>query len=552
MTSRIMEIGRQALTTLTRFLGVLTLLLVESQAAGAAIITVNTTDDELNSNSVCSLREAIQAANTDTAVDTCTAGSGADTIVVPAGIYTLTLGIELAIDSDLTLTGAAADNTIIQAATEPSVVSFRVFTIIGGIVTISGVTVRHGAIVGSGGGIFNRFRHTGNLTLTESVVTANEAIGFFGGGGGILNDQTMTIANSTVSGNTAGHGGGIFQRAGTMLIMSSTIRDNSATSSSLGGGGIRNSNNFPIPTMTIISSTISGNTSSGAGGGIRNSGQLTLANTTISGNTSRSAQGAGISVANQAALITLRNSTISQNTGGGIWNPLGGLVELANTIIASNPPGADCLASGPTSFGHNLDGDGTCGLGAAGDLSNANPFLAPLQDNGGSTFTHALLPSSPAIDAGNPATPGSGGNACEATDQRGVTRPQGAACDIGAFELDRAIKVVIDIKPGSEPNCFNINGHGVIPVAILGSADLNVSDINVQSLLFDGLELRVRGNKGPFCSIEDSNADAFPDLVCQFEDDPTNWSGGGTTASVTGELNDGTPIQGTDSICIVP
>ena len=88
MTSRIMEIGRQALTTLTRFLGVLTLLLVESQAAGAAIITVNTTDDELNSNSVCSLREAIQAANTDTAVDTCTAGSGADTIVVPAGIYT--------------------------------------------------------------------------------------------------------------------------------------------------------------------------------------------------------------------------------------------------------------------------------------------------------------------------------------------------------------------------------------------------------------------------------------------------------------------------------
>ena len=114
------------------------------------------------------------------------------------------------------------------------------------------------------------------------------------------------------------------------------------------------------------------------------------------------------------------------------------------------------------------------------------------------------------------------------------------------------VPVEIDIKPGSEPNCFNINGHGVIPVAILGSADLNVSDINVQSLLFDGLELRVRGNKGPFCSIEDSNADAFPDLVYQFEDDPTNWSGGGATASVTGELDDGTPIQGTDSICIVP
>lgn len=113
-------------------------------------------------------------------------------------------------------------------------------------------------------------------------------------------------------------------------------------------------------------------------------------------------------------------------------------------------------------------------------------------------------------------------------------------------------EVAIDIKPGSDPNCFNINGHGVIPVAILGSSDLDVSDINVDSLSFGGLKVRVRGNKGPLSSIEYSNDDEFFDLVCHFEDDPQNWTPNNDTAEVTGELLDGTPIRGTDSICIVP
>lgn len=116
------------------------------------------------------------------------------------------------------------------------------------------------------------------------------------------------------------------------------------------------------------------------------------------------------------------------------------------------------------------------------------------------------------------------------------------------------VTVNIDIKPGSDPNCFNINGHGVIPVAILGSADLDVMDIKTDDTLsFDGLKVRVRGKKGPLCSIEDSNGDEFLDLVCHFEDEPSEWvAGSNESATLAGELVDGTPIEGTDSICIVP
>jgi probable HAF family extracellular repeat protein len=114
------------------------------------------------------------------------------------------------------------------------------------------------------------------------------------------------------------------------------------------------------------------------------------------------------------------------------------------------------------------------------------------------------------------------------------------------------ITVGIDIKPGGYPNCFNPNGHGVIPVAILGSPTLNVSDIDPQSLVFEGLRVRIRGNSSPQCAFEDSNGDSLEDLVCQFVDDATNWTGGSATATVAGRLFDGTTIEGSDSICIVP
>ncbi|WP_432474141.1 hypothetical protein [Amphritea sp. HPY] len=114
------------------------------------------------------------------------------------------------------------------------------------------------------------------------------------------------------------------------------------------------------------------------------------------------------------------------------------------------------------------------------------------------------------------------------------------------------LTVDIDIKPGSDPNCFNTNGHGVIPVAILGNDNFDVRNIDQSSLSFSGQEVRMRGNKGPLCGEEDSNSDGFFDLVCHFEDDSTNWSPGSFgNATLTGVMLDGTEFEGTDSICIV-
>jgi hypothetical protein len=114
------------------------------------------------------------------------------------------------------------------------------------------------------------------------------------------------------------------------------------------------------------------------------------------------------------------------------------------------------------------------------------------------------------------------------------------------------ISITIDIKPGSDPNCFNINGHGVIPVAILGTEDFDVNEIDLASLSFGGLEVRVRGNKGSLCSLDYSNEDAYFDLVCHFEDDSSAWETGDGEATLTGVLFDGTSFKGTDTICVVP
>ena len=130
----------------------------------------------------------------------------------------------------------------------------------------------------------------------------------------------------------------------------------------------------------------------------------------------------------------------------------------------------------------------------------------------------------------------------------------------GPINCSPVLNVAIDIKPGSFPNCFNIDGNGVIPVAILGSTNFDVTDIDVNTLSFAGLDVRVRGNNTRQCSVEDvsgnftspeGDPDGYPDLVCQFVDDPNLWSPDDGTATLTGNLLDGTPIEGTDSICLV-
>jgi len=115
------------------------------------------------------------------------------------------------------------------------------------------------------------------------------------------------------------------------------------------------------------------------------------------------------------------------------------------------------------------------------------------------------------------------------------------------------ILVDIDIKPGSDPNCFNNDGHGVIPVAILGSADFDVIAIDPATVTLESLAVRAAGRKGDLqAHIQDVNGDGFDDLVVQIEDVDGAFTDGTGTATLTGQLFNGTPFEGTDDICIVP
>ena len=429
----------------------------------AATITVNTTDDELNSDGDCSLREAIQAANTDAAVDACAAGSGDDAITLPAGTYTLALAGagedsnatgDLDISSNLTITGAAAATTIIDGGAID-----RVLQVNSGTVTLNSITIQNGDVAGSGGGIENK----GTLTLVASIVTNNTASI---NAGGIFNNlgKTLTLTNSTVSDNTSTFdGAGIFNQGGTVNLTGSTVSGNTGRN----GGGIKSDNNATLTitestisgntaefgaginndaTLNLIRSTISGNTTTvGGGGGIfTNFGTLTLTNSTISGNPAGSSGGGGIY--SSQATVTMTNMTVANNThatsGGGLRADTDATYTFKNTIIADSPAGGDCFGLGTfTSLGHNLDSDNSCNLTDPNDLPGANPLLGTLQDNGGPTFTHALQAGSPAIGAGDDA-------AAPATDQIGTNRPQGVASDIGAFEV---VVVVVTAIPAVSP-----------------------------------------------------------------------------------------------------
>ncbi|MBA7659246.1 hypothetical protein ES703_67220 [subsurface metagenome] len=294
-----------------------------------------------------------------------------------------------------------------------------------GILTLTNSTVSNNtAWNGAGGGIQN----SGTLTINNSTVSGNEATAAFGDGGGIDNSGTLTITSSNITGNTATRLAGGIINNDTLTLTNSTVSNNTASSSD--AGGIRNGDS-----AQISNSIINGNSAGGSAGGIQNFGGATLTNVTISGNSATS-NGGGLG--NWLATITLTNVTINANsasgTGGGIY-VASGTVKLKNTIVANSVSGGDFGGAEVTSLGHNLDSDGTGALGGTGDLSNTDPLLGPLQDNGGLTFTHALLTGSPAIDAGD-------NTGCPATDQRGIARPldsdgdSTATADMGAYELD--------------------------------------------------------------------------------------------------------------------
>ena len=120
--------------------------------------------------------------------------------------------------------------------------------------------------------------------------------------------------------------------------------------------------------------------------------------------------------------------------------------------------------------------------------------------------------------------------------------------------LQAVISVDIDIKPDSDPNCFNNDGHGVIPVAILSCfCGFDASTVDPNTVMLDGLSVAVRGRSNKLLAhIEDVNEDGLLDLVVQIEDVVGAFTSGSGTATLTGQTFGGQDIQGTDAICIVP
>lgn len=234
----------------------------------------------------------------------------------------------------------------------------------------------------------------------------------------------LTIADGEAS-DTGNVGGGIFV-AGNLSLSACTIIRNSAGA----GGGIYNSGN-----LTLTRCTVSWNDATqGVAGGVYNQGTLSLANCTVSGNLAVHGGGGIYNIGSLSLNHCTVRGNISQLLGSAILN--NGLansssLQIGNTILANAATGGNLGRLGedsPSSLGYNLSDDGAGGfLTAAGDVINTDPLLGPLQDNGGPTFTHALLAGSPALDAGDPAS-------TLTTDQRGSPRPVNGRSDIGAVE----------------------------------------------------------------------------------------------------------------------
>jgi hypothetical protein len=387
--------------------------LLMASAASAATYTPGTTDDtttvdpadcvaDAPASADCTLREAVAAAN-GTEDD--------DVIQLATGTYTLDPTIEhrgliIAPDSEsgsLLIRGTGARNTTIDGdGTEDTA---RVFTFdSGSIAEVQDlkVTGGKGNDSSNGGAVKIRDNPDAHVTFTRTWITGNSVDN---SGGAISNRAKLIIQDSLLSDNIAGENGGAIENDDELTLINTTLTGNQAngqhdteTLTGTGtGGAVNNTGSFSETdepgTMTAVSSTIAGNSATGTGGGIFTTNSLFVTQSSF------------------AALTSYTNTIVADNAAPSAPN------------CSGNASASD---DSPSSHGHNLENGTSCEFTAAGDR-NAEPLLGTLANNGGPTDTLAELDGSPAIDAGDAGT-------CTPADQRGVGRPQGPVCDIGAFE----------------------------------------------------------------------------------------------------------------------
>lgn len=436
--------------------GVLVLALVAGVAflpapvKAASTITVTTNADDTTSNSLCSLREAITNANDDllTHPDCLVAGNGNDTIVFANGITTITLGSTLpTIINTGTLTINGGGDVVISGND-----SSRVMIVDPGMtLTLKNLTISNGKCeFCSGGGVYSS---GGSLVVTNShfinnqqgisifdgtiTITNSTFSGNYSAYGGAVNSSgsngSLTVTNSTFSGNydsSSGGGGSAIFSGGTTIITGSTFANNSGPGNGAGAVFIDGPHG-----ATITNSTFTGNSGATGSGLYNNSSTVTIANSTFSGNSSPN-YGGGIQ--NISGTMTITNSTLSGNSagidGGNLYQyGSSAVLYVHNTIIANNGGGGDCVVAGTVSGNNNLveDASTACGLvnGVDGNITGVDPKLSTLV---GTPAYFPLLAGSPAREKGDDtkcaAAPVNNGS------QNGIPRPQGAHCEIGSVE----------------------------------------------------------------------------------------------------------------------
>jgi hypothetical protein len=383
-----------------------------------------------------------------------------------------------------------------------------------------------GAIYNSGTGIVDLCTFTGNLASGADGTEGGVFIGSDGWGGAVYNDGsgTLVVRRSTFWGNRVSGGagapvypgpggdgmGGAIVNRGALWLESSTLQDNSAS----GGAGGRGYDGHPWMDIatdggqgapggagaggalynsgsgSVINCTFAQNSGSGGGGGAGGTGGTGMVANGNGGAGGTGGNGFG-AVYDAVGGLHLTNCTLAFNSANGGWggeggagggsgtsNPgfpgpggssgagVGGGINggfIINTLLAAN--GGNCSGS-VTDGGHNLSSDGTCSFTNVGSMNNTDPNIGPVADNGGPTLTMALLPGSPAIDAGNPSlAPG--------TDQRGFPRPAGLAPDIGAFEYGSVMPTISVTRPGATGLNILARGNAGQSCWLLVSTDLS-------------------------------------------------------------------------------
>lgn len=417
-----------------------------AQMAHAASITVNGNGDVVSADGFCTLREAILNANANdqSGSTDCAAGAGADSITFVLGISpTITLnGTPLpAITGALAIDGSSQASLTLNGNNASGVYQINA----GAQVTMTALTIENANA--ANGAIQNG----GSLRLNNLTVRNNTAQA----GGGIYNSGALMLMNSRVVSNTADVGGGIYNFSGTVELLASSLLSNRAISTTVGGGGLYSLGSSVSPaSVTIDRSTVASNTTTARGGGIFNdvASTLVMRNSTVSSNGAADGGGvfdSGVVTGFDLGYVTIANNTASAGVGG-VLVQVGNTANVIGTIIAGNTgtTASDC-AGALNSLGYNLIGS-SAGCTITGDtgtnVTNVAAALGLLADNGGPTLTHLPLPGSPALDV----IP-FGSAVCNLTgvDQRGVLRPRGLQCDIGAVEAESSGAALIVTKTAS-------------------------------------------------------------------------------------------------------